>query len=123
MIGVWLTLIVVAPSFGALSGMLVKLGDGALGLAVACDVVQLGGWALCIVSKWLLLVDSTAIVSCVEGLITCVLAGDCQGEGHVWLAVVVVGVAVCSVHFGSERARCNSLRRQATRFRITVHPL
>ena len=115
-VGAWLTLFLVARGSGALSGVLVKVGGGALRLAVAGDVVQ-----LCI-PEWLLPVDSTVIVSCVEGLITCVLAGNCQGEGHVWLAVLVVGVAVCSVHFCSECARCSSLRRQATRFRITVHP-
>ena len=74
-----MTLFVVAPGFWALLGVLVKLGGGALCLAVACDVVQLGGWALCIVSKWLLLADGTALVSCVKGLVTCVLTGDCQG--------------------------------------------
>ena len=119
-----MTLFVVAPGIGALLGMLVKLGGGALGLAVARGVVQLGGWALCIVSKWLLLADGTALVSCFKGLVTCVLTGDCQGgEGHVWLTVVVVGVAMCNVRFGSECARCNSLRRQVTKFSITVHPL
>ena len=115
-VGAWLTLFMVARSSGALSGGSVKVGGGALRLAVTGDVVQ-----LCI-SEWLLHVDSTVIVSCVDGLITCVLAGNFHGEGHVWLAVLVVGVAVCSVHFCSECARCSSLRRQANRFRMTVHP-
>ena len=59
-VGAWLTLFLVAPGSGALSGVLVKVGGGALRLAVAGDVVQ-----LCI-SEWLLPVDSTVIVSCVE---------------------------------------------------------
>ena len=82
----WLAPIFVAPGSGAFSGGgLVWVGGGALNLAVAGDVV----W-LC-VSKWLLLVDSTASVLCVEGLITCMLAGDCQGGregGGGWACLV-----------------------------------
>ena len=66
--------------------------------------------------------DSTVVVSCVVGLVICVLVGKGHGEGHVWLAVLVVDVIVCGIHFCSECARCSSLRRQVTSFRKLVHP-
>ena len=115
-VGAWLTLFLVARSSGALSGVLVKVGGGALRLVVAGDVVQ-----LCI-SEWLLPVDSIVIVSCVVGLLICVLVGKGHGEGHVWLAVFVVGVIVCGVHFCSECARFSALRKQVTSLRILLHP-
>ena len=81
--------------------MLVKVGGGALRLAVAGDVVQ-----LC-VSGWLLPVDSTAIVLCVEGLITCVLAGNCQWRAMsgwlswLWVSLCAASTSVLNVRLAA----------------------
>ena len=40
-------------------------------------------------------VGSTVFVSCVVGLVVCALDGNGHGEGHVWLAVLIVDVIVC----------------------------